>query len=156
MKDERGITLIELVVTLGMMAGVVLIIYTFYAAGVRGFAKEMTNADNQLRVRRNSSAIAREIRRSDEAKDEAGKLALYYSNNEKKTYYLDGTVIKQENYEKNLVTNVYELKSDYNLVDGIKSFVINISGKKVTVTLESVENAEGETYKLVNKINIRE
>jgi len=66
MKDkQKGMTLIELVIGLGLMSMVLAVLYAIFFTGLKSFDRQMENANNQTTARQTLSYIGREIRRAD-------------------------------------------------------------------------------------------
>ena len=152
MKNDKGMTLIELVVGIAILGVILLAIYSFMISGVRGFARESTTANNQAQVRRVSNNIGREVRRASTVEDVSGKLVLTYPDGKKAEYSLVDNIIKAK-----YIDGASSYTSD--LASGIKTFDIDVADDAgiilVEVTIESVENAQGKTYELTTEITIR-
>lgn len=159
-ENNRGMTLIELVVAIAILGVILLAIYSFMNTGVKGFAGETTTANNQAQVRRVSNNIGREIRRAESVAvvtvgEGLNKLVLTYPPDGIKTEYrLEDNIIKADYYD---VDDNYSYTSE--LARGIKKFDIDVADEAgiilVEINIESVENARGKTYKLKTKITIR-
>lgn len=152
MKDNKGMTLVELVVSIAIISVILLAIYSFLNTGVKGFARETTTANNQAQVRRISNNIGREIRRANSiaVEDDSKKLIITDP---------DGNIIE---YTRDVTDNTIKAKhingaSSYtsNLASGIAKFTAIIVDDKVTVEIKSIENARGKTYELKTEITIR-
>lgn len=154
MKDNRGITLIELIVVIGLMASIIAAIAAFYVSGVKGYNREVSTADNQYRVRRASNDIEREIRRASNITVNSGKLELEYSDGTKNVYKLEDKVLKIDHYSKD-ETGAYIYSYTSELAQGIRTFDIVMNSDEITMTIESSENSEGVTYKLTTELSIR-
>ena len=157
MKDNRGVTLIELVIAIAILTSIVFAITSFYVSGVKGFARETTTASNQTEVRRLSNQIAREIRRSEEVINYMGtQLVIVDSNNNVVTYYRGANNTFYAGYG-DYDAGTRFIGIDYTLCisEQIKEFDKVINGDQITLTIESIENSEGETYTLVTELNLR-
>lgn len=147
MKDNRGITLIELVVVIAISVAILLSIYSFYTVGVRGFARETTTATNQVSIRRVSNEIARQIRRaSDFDVTNPQNLILKYEDKDiaKIEYIFDSsTKTITAYYYKNDASGDSNI-SDHTsqLSNRISDFNVNVDEKKITMTIESIENVD--------------
>ena len=155
MRDNKGLTLIELVVAIAIISSIIMAISSFYISGVKGFARETTTASNQTEVRRVSNEIAREIRRASSVVNFSfGTIRLRYPDDKGIWYYLsENTLIA----DYGLYTPENNMDTDYTsiLSDRIGSFNVNKVGDNITITIESIENSEGETYKLVTELYLR-
>lgn len=154
MRDNKGLTLIELVVAIAIISSIIMAISSFYISGVKGFARETTTASNQTEVRRVSNEIAREIRRASVVNFSFGTIRLRYPDDKGIWYYLsENTLIA----DYGLYTSETNMDTDYTsiLSDRIGSFNVNKVGDNITITIESIENSEGETYKLVTELYLR-
>lgn len=156
MKDDKGFTLIELVVAIAILSVVILSIMSFQVSGVKGFARESTTAVNQTKVRRASNHIIRELRRASTAKVNLGALELDYSDGTRtRIFYDTSSASIKMSYSIKEPSGVYTDLYTSVLVEGISTFTYSITGKKVSLKIESNENSEGITYKLETKITIR-
>jgi len=157
MKDNRGVTLIELVIAIAILTSIVFAITSFYVSGVKGFARETTTASNQTEVRRLSNQIAREIRRSKEVINYMGtQLVIVDSNNNVVTYYRGANNTFYAGYgEYDAGTRIIGIDYTLCISEQIKEFDKVINGDQITLTIESIENSEGETYTLVTELNLR-
>ncbi|HHU73927.1 MAG TPA: hypothetical protein GXZ28_04790 [Clostridiales bacterium] len=154
MKNNKGTTLIELVIVVGIITTIIAVIAAFYISGVKGFAREASTADNQFKVRRSSNDIGREIRRASNITINSGKLELEYTDGTKKVYRLEDQIIKVDLYIKDAMGG-YSYNDTSELVKGIKTFDISMNTEQITMKIESLENTEGFTYQLVSEISIR-
>ncbi len=159
MKDNRGMTLIELVVAIAILTSIVLAITSFYVSGVKGFARETTTASNQTEVKRLSNEIARELRRSKEVViNPFNQLIIVDSNNNVVTYYRGANNTFYAGYggiEYDAGTRIIGIDYTLCISEQIKEFDKVINGDQITLTIESIENSEGETYTLVTELNLR-
>lgn len=154
MKDNKGMTLIELVIGIAVTSSILLVIFTFYISGVKGFARESTTADNHSRVRRASNDLGRELRRASTVTESSGHLILIYEDGTKKDYYLDDSTINVNYYRENTPGN-YVIDHTGILAVKIKKFMPTVSTGKLVFLIESLANAEGQTYQLETEIIIR-
>ena len=154
MKDNRGMTLVEVVVAMALISIVLLSIYSFMGSGVKGFAREATTANNHAQVRRVSNNIGREVRRADSVTKDSDKLIIKYADQKKSEYRLEGNIIKVDYYNEDAGGN-WVLDYTGDLASGIKTFNIDIVGEEIALEIESVENARGKTYRLETRLTIR-
>jgi len=152
MKDNRGITLIELVVAIAILSTILLSIYSFYIVGVKGYTRETTSAYNQMSVRKVLRDVEREIRRAKEIElfnnlDSDNYRGIRLTDN-------DGTITEfVYNTSSNKITKTIDGDVMDNWADRIDSFKIStepsyleVSGdnpiRKIVVTIGSVESAD--------------
>ena len=158
MRDNKGLTLIELVVAIAIISSIIMAISSFYISGVKGFARETTTASNQTEVRRVSNEIAREIRRASSVVNFSfGTIRLRYPDDKGIWYYLSENTLIADYGLYTSDTSDTNMDTYYTsiLSDRIGSFNVNIVGDNITITIESIENSEGETYKLVTELYLR-
>ncbi len=167
MKDNRGMTLVELVVAIAILSAILLSIYSLYIVGVRGFARETSTAQNQVSIRRASNEIGRQIRRAtsiipDPTIDDVTKneITLEDSEGEILIYKYDST---------NKCIGIKKYNSAYGLVyenpqwaERIKDFTVTTSSsnKQITVIIESIgsadmANSDNRNEKLETVITVR-
>jgi prepilin-type N-terminal cleavage/methylation domain-containing protein len=121
MKDkQKGMTLIELVIGLGLMSMVLAVLYAIFFTGLKSFDRQMENANSQTTARQTLSYIGREIRRAEK------KIEVDVDNKGLKVEY-GGSEIK---YEFNRLDNIlYRVKNGTKnpMIEGIKDFNIEYS-----------------------------
>lgn len=158
MKDNRGITLIELVVVIAISSAILLTIYSFYITGVKGFARGTSTANNQVSVRRVSNEVAREIRKSSNVeipdsttiilKDEVGNILAEIK-------YIGSNYAIEANYYTDDGAGGIAFSHNRKLAERIGFFEAKKDVDKTIVTIESIENSEGYTDKLETVITQR-
>jgi prepilin-type N-terminal cleavage/methylation domain-containing protein len=117
MKDkQKGMTLIELVIGLGLMSMVLAVLYAIFFTGLKSFDRQIENANNQTTARQTLSYIGREIRRAENIKvyDDKKGLVVDYG----------GSEIEYEfNHSNNIL---YRVKNGTKnpMIEGIKDFNI--------------------------------
>src|SRR5690554_1420485 len=170
MKDNRGITLLELVIAIAILSIILLSIYSFYLVGIKSFTRETTTAVNQMSIRRASNDVAREIRRPREIE----LLNPIDSNNYSGLTLIDNDRVEikfNHDEDNNTITKTIDRNVNDNWAERIDSFRIstvpnfseiteNNPIKKVKVTIESIESADmsssgGKREKLETVIVIR-
>ncbi len=67
MRGNKGLTLIELLVTLTIISFLIMSIYTFYLAGLRGWNRSLDHIESQQSARIATDKIIRELRYAYEA-----------------------------------------------------------------------------------------
>jgi prepilin-type N-terminal cleavage/methylation domain-containing protein len=120
MKDkQKGMTLIELVIGLGLMSMVLAVLYAIFFTGLKSFDRQIENANNQTTARQTLSYIGREIRRAENIKvyDDKKGLVVDYGGSEieYKFSHLDNILYRVKNGTKNP------------MIEGIKDFNIEYS-----------------------------
>lgn len=63
LKNRRGITLIELVITLAILSMVFAVGYNFFSSALHSFGSQRDNVDNQARARQVMRDMSKEIRK---------------------------------------------------------------------------------------------
>lgn len=161
MKDNnRGITLIELVVAIAISGVILFTIYSFYVTGVRGFSRGSSTATNQMSVRRVSNEVAREIRKAQNIDiPDPSTLVLEYEEGsntvEVKIEYNSANKSIEADYTVTDVDGNFISSTSRNLADRISKFEVKKVDDKTTVTIESVENSDGDVDKLETVITER-
>lgn len=157
MRDNRGMTLIELVVAIAILSVVIFAITTFYVTGVKGFARESSTANNQTEIKRLSNEIAKEIRRSKEVSfnPSDGKLTLVDPNDKTVFFHKESGNTFFKGFGIKNADGTFSTDYELSISKRINVFDVTITGDKITVTLESIENSEGETYSLETELYIR-
>ena len=117
MKDkQKGMTLIELVIGLGLMSMVLAVLYAIFFTGLKSFDRQIENANNQTTARQTLSYIGREIRRADNIE--------VYDDNKGLVVEYGGSEIE---YKFNRLNNIlYRVKNGTKnpMIEGIKDFNI--------------------------------
>lgn len=65
-EKQKGMTLVELIIGLGLMSMVLTVLYMIFFTGLRSLEHQMENANNQTTARQTLSYIGREIRRAED------------------------------------------------------------------------------------------
>ena len=119
MKDkQKGMTLIELVIGLGLMSMVLAVLYAIFFTGLKSFDRQIENANNQTTARQTLSYIGREIRRAEkkiEVDADNKGLKVEYGGSEIKYEFLNNILYRVKNGTKNP------------MIEGIKDFNIEES-----------------------------
>ena len=158
MRDNRGITLIELVVSIAIFGIIIATIYSFYVTGVKGFARGTSTATNQVSVRRVSNEVAREIRKASNVevpdsytiilKDEVDNMLA-------KIKYISTDNIIKADYYTEAADGSWVFSHNRKLAERIGFFEATTDSDKTNVTIESIGNSEGYTDKLETVITKR-
>ena len=149
MKDkQKGMTLIELVIGLGLMSMVLAVLYAIFFTGLKSFDRQIENANNQTTARQTLSYIGREIRRADNIKvdvDNKG-LEVEYS----------GSKIK---YEFSHLNNIlYRVKNGTKnpMIEGIKDFNIEYSEYTYFLNITVISERHNNPITITTQIKMRE
>ena len=159
MRDNRGITLIELVVSIAIFGIIIATIYSFYVTGVKGFARGTSTATNQVSVRRVSNEIAREIRKASNVevlpdsytiilRDEVGNMLVEIK-------YISPNNTIEADYYTEAADGSWVFSHNRKLAERIGFFKATTDSDKTIVTIESIGNSEGYTDKLETVITKR-
>lgn len=65
LKDERGITLVELLIALAILLILLAIGYNFFSVGLKSFSGQREQVDNQMKARQVLREISAELRKGD-------------------------------------------------------------------------------------------
>ena len=149
MKDkQKGMTLIELVIGLGLMSMVLAVLYAILFTGLKSFDRQIENANNQTTARQTLSYIGREIRRAENIEvdvDNKG-LEVEYS----------GSKIKYEfNHSNNIL---YRVKNETKnpMIEGIKDFNIEESDGTYFLNITVISERHNNPITISTKIRMRE
>lgn len=162
MKDNRGATLIELVVAIAILSTILLSIYSFYLVGVKSFTRETTTVVNQTDIRRASNEIARQIRRAEEINIDGSYLLLTLPDEAEVkviSYKQDGNKLEARYYNSIDDYDNGNAKSSSVIAERVKVFNVGLSGTpnpdQVTIEIKSIENTEGVSEELNTTLTIR-
>ena len=134
--DNKGISLIELLIGLSLITMVAAAIYGIYISGITTFSIESSNARNQINIRQAISYISKELRKSSNVEVVGETLIIDGSE-----YELVEGVIKKDNTD---------------MFFGISEFNVIKDGNKVTLRITSIPNIKGKDVTLETEIFIRE
>lgn len=134
--NNKGLSLIELVIGLALIVMVTSAIYGAYMSGITTFSIESANARNQINVRQAISYISKELRKSSNVEVDGETLIIDGSE-----YELAEGVIKKDNND---------------MFFGISEFNAVKVGNKVTLRIKSIPNIKGKDVTLETEIFIRE
>jgi prepilin-type N-terminal cleavage/methylation domain-containing protein len=134
---RKGMTLIELIVALFILSIVIMMGYSMSIFGIRNFSNQSSAVNNQSNIRYAMSYISKEIRKAESITVSDNKIKV----NNTTEYKLEGNIIK---------------KNTNNFVQGIGSFVVVQGGKKITISIISLPDSNGQTTTMSAEIYIRE
>lgn len=150
MKDkQKGMTLIELVIGLGLMSMVLAVLYAIFFTGLKSFDRQMENANSQTTARQTLSYIGREIRRAEK------KIEVDVDNKGLKVEY-GGSEIK---YEFNHLNNIlYRVKNGTKnpMIEGIKDFNIEELGGTYFLNITVISERHNNPITITTQIRMRE
>lgn len=149
--SKKGITLVELLVVTGIIGIVIMVIGSMILVGVKGYRREVRNAELQTNIRSSMDSILTELHKCESVKDEGGSLVV-----KTETYT---AVFYQVNQTLSCLKTDLSDPSDshrYILSEMIDVFSYSISGTQcVTIYLKSIENTEGDSVELSSDFYIR-
>ena len=132
-------TLIELLITLSLMVIIGSVVFSVFSFGFKGFSTQTSSVDQQANVRYVMGYLTKEIRKA----DYVGK---------------DGSILKITNGstddEYKLVNHILMKNSD-ELAKDIERFEIEKNGDKIKITIESIQDNNGQSSSLATEINFR-
>jgi prepilin-type N-terminal cleavage/methylation domain-containing protein len=147
MKDkQKGMTLIELVIGLGLMSMVLAVLYAIFFTGLKSFDRQIENANNQTTARQTLSYIGREIRRADEIDVYGDRLVVKYGGSEIE-------------YEFNRLNNIlYRVKNGTKnpMIEGIKDFNIEESDGTYFLNITVISERHNNPITITTQIKMRE
>lgn len=143
LKNKKGTTLIEFVITFTLISIILVIGYNLFTSSLEGFRRQADNVDNQTKARQIIRDISREIRKVNPA-------SSIVIEEDKSISIGDITYTFQED------TNTL-LKAGNVFVTGIQSFnpKWDDNGKKISLEITTLSNA-GHEITLSSLIYIRE
>ncbi len=149
MKDkQKGMTLIELVIGLGLMSIVLAVLYAIFFTGLKSFDRQIKNANSQTTARQTLNYIGREIRRADNIK--------VYDNNKGLVVEYDGSEIE---YEFNHLNNIlYRVKDGTKnpMIEGIKDFYIEYLDGTYFLNITVISERHNNPITMTTQIRMRE
>lgn len=122
-KNEEGITLIELLVSIAIFSVIVSLALSILLFGSRSFHKQTNETNDLLNIRNAIDHLTREIRKSDHVDVRDGILTL----NKTDTYRLDNNRL---------------MKNETVIIDHIDEFKVMKSGSMIDITLRGKEGEE--------------
>ena len=138
LKNNRGISLIELLAALTLLSLIFLLVSSFTIFGQKQMNSQSSQIDNQANVRLAINIISKEIRCADR---------LVISND---------NVLTINNTEKYQLTDTTITKNDTALIKGIEEFIINKEGSKINITITSLPDKNINSVTLSTVIYMRE
>ena len=148
--EQKGMTLIELVIGLGLMSMVLAVLYAVFFTGLKSIDRQMENANNQATARQTLSYIGREIRRAENIK--------VYDDNKGLVVEYGGSEIE---YKFNHLNNIlYRVKNGTKnpMIEGIKDFNIEYSDYNYTyfLNITVISERHDNPITITTKIRMRE
>ena len=149
MKDkQKGMTLIELVIGLGLMSMVLAVLYAVFFTGLKSIDRQMENANSQTTARQTLSYIGREIRRAD-------KIEVDVDNKGLKVEYGESEI----KYEFNHLNNIlYRVKNGTKnpMIEGIKDFNIEELDDTYFLNITVISERHNNPITISTQIRMRE
>lgn len=145
---QKGMTLIELVIGLGLMSMVLAVLYAIFFTGLKSFDRQIENANNQTTARQTLSYIGREIRRADNIE--------VYGDNKGLVVEYGGSEIE---YEFNRLNNIlYRVKNGTKnpMIEGIKDFNIEELGGTYFLNITVISERHNNPITITTQIRMRE
>ena len=145
MKDEKGFTLVELIVVFGLLGIVLSVIFSPVTFSFKNFGMQKEQSNMVSSARKIMDFITREIRQSDNVE----KFPDYY--------LIDGSAYKFVPEEKALYKGKIEndeFTKERKIIEGISHFSIEIEENKVEIKIV-IEDKKGEEHELSSFIYIR-
>lgn len=146
--EQKGMTLIELVIGLGLMSMVLAVLYAVFFTGLKSIDRQMENANNQATARQTLSYIGREIRRADNIE--------VYGDNKGLVVEYGGSEIE---YEFNRLNNIlYRVKNGTKnpMIEGIKDFNIEELGGTYFLNITVISERHNNPITITTQIRMRE
>ena len=138
LKNRKGITIIELIISFALISTILVAGYGLFSSVVNNFGRQIDNVDNQTRARQAIRHIFGEIRKADviELKDEH-------------SIKIDGTQYSFDG-DSNTI-----LKDGNDFIVGIKSFKTELIDGEILLEITTLANNDKE-FTLSSSIFIRE
>lgn len=146
-EKQKGMTLVELIIGLGLMSMVLTVLYMIFFTGLRSFEHQMENANNQTTARQTLSYIGREIRRAED---------VVINNNKSLTVTYGGSDITYE--FKAFNETIFRVKNGVNnpMIEGVKDFNIEIEDDVYNMDITCVSERYDNPIEISTQIRIRE
>lgn len=146
-EKQKGMTLVELIIGLGLMSMVLTVLYMIFFTGLRSFEHQMENANNQTTARQTLSYIGREIRRAED---------VVINNNKSLTVTYGGNDITYE--FKAFNETIFRVKNGVNnpMIEGVKDFNIEIEDDVYNMDITCVSERYDNPIEISTQIRIRE
>ena len=140
MKNNKGYTLIEVLIIIVIVGIIVSLIYSLAPKSFKHFESQREKSDIISDLRLAMSYLTKEIRKSEKVEVIDGNLAD------------DGSLIIDDiNFR--LENNVFK-KEDETIVDGVKNIKVNKIESNITIVIIS-EDKKGKQHSIKSVINIR-
>ena len=141
MKNNKGMTLIELIVALGMAGAVLLLAGTLLLFGNRNFSRQTDKIDIQSRARYSMDYLTREIRKASDVKvNEEGNIIIVDSSG------IESEIKIEDN-------SLY--KNSQKIATGIESLTISQDENEIKITID-IKDKNGEEHKLSSVVYVRQ
>lgn len=138
LKNNRGVTLLELISAIALLSTVLILANSFHLFGQKQMNNQTSQIENQENVRYALNVLTKEIRSADKVETSEDDLILNHS----------------DQYKLDLTTNTLT-KNNISLVTGIKQFTVTNENNKVNLTISSVPDKLGQSVTLSTVIYVR-
>ena len=138
LKNNRGVTLLELISALALLSTILILANSFHLFGQKQMNNQTSQIENQENVRYALNVLTKEIRSADKVEVSEDALILNHS----------------DQYKLDLETNTLT-KNNISIVTGIKQFTVTNENNKVNLTISSVPDKLGQSVTLSTVIYVR-
>jgi len=150
-KSDKGVTLVEIIIAIGLIALIITLGYMFYFTGVKAFDRNVDRADIQQNVRHSMSFISKRLLNANDA-------AVSVTTRPNAP---DDLIIGQELYR--LTGTTLEVNHDranhaspFNpLAEGVTSFEVTRTGRMITVAITGGIAQESNKFTLSTQVLMR-
>ncbi|MCD5325680.1 MULTISPECIES: PilW family protein [Pontibacillus] len=136
LRNEEGVTLVELLAALALLGIVILLISNAHLFGQKQFVSQSEQIENESNVRYAMNVITKEVRRAE-------------------TVTVSSDVLKTNAHEFELRGNRI-FKDQSVLVENIEMFSVQKNNEKITITIKSMPNEFEKASTLTTDLYIRE
>jgi prepilin-type N-terminal cleavage/methylation domain-containing protein len=135
--DKKGLTLVELIIAMSLLAVIITMGFSVYITGVKAFNQNASTVDNQSNVRYAMSYITRQLRKAADVQ-------------------VNGTCLIIDGVDEYHLTRNTLMKNDNQLVTGISLFTITKNDDILQITITSIKNNAAHQFSLTSSLTLRE
>ena len=143
MKNNKGVTLVELVIAMALISIVLALGYSLYYFGFNSVTDQLDMIDNQTNVRLAVKYITQELRRAQHVMIENGNV-------------LRIRPMHTSSYNEFKLSVNSLLKDNTTLATGLGEFGITKVDRLITISITSTEDVNGNNFNIRTQVYLRE
>lgn len=145
LKNQRGLTLVELLASLVLISIVLVMVSSIHLMGIKQYSVQSQDVKNQDQVRLAMAMVTNDIRQASDVEVDQDSTTLM----NQLTLQIGARTIVYSQNQNSL------LKNGQPLISGIQQFNVTQTGKEVSLSVVSIPNQDGKSETLSTNLYTR-